>query len=206
MRRLTAVSVIGAVCLAACTSAPKVYRIDAPSEPFVVKTGHLDLGGTAPDGGSVEVNSYYLSLDGKPAVPVLGEFHYCRYPRAQWEEQLRKMKAGGVTVVPCYVFWNVHEEFEGQWDWSGNRDLRAFVELCGKVGLWSIVRIGPFDHGEMRNGGIPDWIFTKPLDIRSNDPLYLEYVGHLYDQIAAQLEGLYYREGGPVIGIQVENE
>lgn len=190
----------------ACTTAPDGYQLDAPAEPMPIKTGHLELGGTAPDGGSIEVNSYYMSQDGAPVVPILGEFHYSRYPREQWEEQLLKMKAGGVTIVPTYVFWNVHEEFEGQWDWSGNRDLRAFVQLCGKVGLWSIVRIGPFDHGEMRNGGIPDWIFTKPLDIRSNDPLYLEYTGKLYDQIAAQLKGLYYQEGGPIVGIQLENE
>ena len=189
-----------------CTSAPVVYEINAPQEPMALKTGQLDLGGTSPSGGSVEVNSYYLSMDGKPVVPVLGEFHYCRYPRAQWEEQLRKMKAGGVNIVPTYVFWNVHEEFEGQWDWSGNKDLRAFIELCGKVGLWCIVRMGPFDHGEMRNGGIPDWIFAKPLEIRSNDPLYLHYTGLLYDQICAQMEGLYYKDGGPIIGIQIENE
>lgn len=195
-----------AAAVTACTSAPAVYRVDAPLEPMVVKTGHLDLGGTAPDGGSIEVNSFYLSQDGSPVIPVLGEFHYSRYPRDQWEDQLRKMKAGGVTVVPTYVFWNVHEEFEGQWDWSGNRDLRAFVELCGKVGLWSIVRIGPFFHGEMRNGGIPDWVFTKPMDIRSDDPRYLHYAGLFYDQIARQIAGLSYLDGGPVIGIQIENE
>ena len=199
---------LAALLATACTGRQDVstYVLDAPATPMEIKTSHLDLGGTAPDGGSIEVNSYYLSMDGKPVVPVLGEFHYSRYPREQWEEQLRKMKAGGVTVVPTYVFWNVHEEFEGAWDWSDNKDLRTFVELCGKVGLWSIVRIGPFDHGEMRNGGIPDWIFTKPLEIRSNDPLYLEYTGKLYDQISAQIKGLYYQEGGPIIGIQIENE
>lgn len=195
-----------ALLAAACTNTPKVYELSAPSEPMQVRTGHLDLGGTSPSGGSVEVNSYYLTMDEVPVIPVLGEFHYSRYPREQWEEQLRKMKAGGVTIVPTYVFWNVHEEFEGQWDWSGNKDLRAFIQLCGKVGLWCIVRMGPFDHGEMRNGGIPDWIFAKPLEIRSNDPLYLHYTGLLYDQITAQMKGLYYKDGGPIIGIQVENE
>ena len=193
------------VALTGCR-ASKVYEISAPSEPMVVKTGHLDVGGTSVTGGSVEVNSYYLLIDDKPVVPVLGEFHYSRYPREQWEEQLRKMKAGGITIVPTYVFWNVHEEFEGQWDWSGNKDLRAFIELCGKVGLWTIVRMGPFDHGEMRNGGLPDWIFAKPLEVRSNDPLFLHYTALLYDQITAQMKGLYYKDGGPIIGIQVENE
>ena len=192
--------------LGAAAAAQTVYEIAAPAQPMPVREGHLNLGGTSPSGGSIAVNSFYMSIDGKPVLPVLGEFHYCRYPREQWEEQLRKMKAGGVTVVPTYVFWNVHEEQEGQFDWSGNKDLRAFVELCGKLGLWSIVRIGPFDHGEMRNGGLPDWLFTKPLEVRSNDVNYLHYTGLLYDQIAAQIRGLYYRDGGPIIGIQVENE
>ena len=205
--RKTLSLLIPAILMAACTAAPKVYQIDAPSEPMAIYSDHFDgLGGVSPSGGSIDVNNYYLSMDGKPFIPVLGEFHYSRYPREQWEEQLRKMKAGGVNVVPTYIFWNVHEEHEGQWDWSGNKDLRAFVKLCEKVGLWSIVRIGPFDHGEMRNGGIPDWIFTKPLEIRSNDPLYLHYTGLLYDQIARQIRGLYYQEGGPIIGVQIENE
>ena len=196
------------VLLLSCLSlqGQTVYTIAEPASPMAVREGHLNLGGTSPAGGSIAVNSFYLSIDGKPVVPVLGEFHYSRYPREQWEEQLRKMKAGGVTVVPTYVFWNVHEEQEGVFDWSGNKDLRAFVELCGRLGLWSIVRIGPFDHGEMRNGGLPDWLFTKPLEVRSNDVNYLHYTGLLYDQIAAQIRGLYYQEGGPVIGIQIENE
>ena len=73
-----------------------VYTIAEPASPMAVREGHLNLGGTSPAGGSIAVNSFYLSIDGKPVVPVLGEFHYSRYPREQWEEQLRKMKAGGV--------------------------------------------------------------------------------------------------------------
>ena len=195
------------LCAASLSAAAQtVYTVEAPAQQMEPKTGHLNLGGVSPSGGSIEVNSYYMSMDGAPVVPVLGEFHYSRYPREQWKEQLLKMKAGGVTVVPCYIFWNVHEPYEGQWEWSGNKDLRAFVELCGEVGLWSIIRLGPFDHGEMRNGGLPDWLFTKPLEVRSNDVNYLHYTGLLYDQIAQQVRGLFYKDGGPIIGIQLENE
>ena len=182
------------------------YSIAAPSSQMQVRSGHLNLGGTSPAGGSIDVNSFYMTIDGKPVVPVLGEFHYSRYPREQWEEQILKMKSGGVNVIPTYIFWNVHEQREGVFDWSGNKDLRAFVELCAKHGIWSIIRIGPFDHGEMRNGGFPDWLFTKPLEIRSNDVNYLKYVSRLYDQIAEQVKGLYYKDGGPIIGVQIENE
>lgn len=195
-----------ALSLSLAAAAQKVYEISAPRTPMKFVEGQLKMGGKSPKGGSITLNNYYMSIDGHPVVPVMGEFHFSRYPREQWEEQILKMKAGGVTVIPTYVFWNIHEEKEGQFDWSGNKDLRAFVELCGKHGMDVIVRIGPFDHGEIRNGGFPDWLFTKPLDVRSDDPLYLHYAGLLFDQIAAQLKGLYYKDGGPIIGIQIENE
>lgn len=183
-----------------------VYTLNLDVPEKEIKTGHLKLGGTSPDGGSIDVNSYYMTVDGKPSIPVMGEFHYSRYPAEQWEEQILKIKAGGVNVIPTYVFWNIHEEVEGIYDWKGNRDLRRFVELCQKCGVQTIVRVGPFCHGEIRNGGLPDWLFAKPLEIRSNDANYLYYVKRLYSEIAKQLKGLYYKDGGPIIGIQIENE
>ena len=136
------------------------YTITAPESPKLIRSGHLDMGGESPDGGSIEVNSYYMSIDGRPVIPVLGEFHFSRYPAEQWEDEILKIKAGGVTVIPTYIFWSIHEEREGEFDWSGDRDLRRFVELCAKHDMPVIVRIGPFCHGEIRNGGIPDWIFA----------------------------------------------
>ena len=85
-------------------------------------------------------------------------------------------------------------------------DLRRFVQLCQKLGFQVIVRIGPFDHGEIRNGGLPDWLYSMPVDVRSNDKLYLHYAKQLFTQIATQLKGLYYKDNGPIIGIQLENE
>lgn len=186
--------------------AQHIYELSAPASPKKIYTGHLKLGGTSPSGGSIEVNSFYMSEDGQPVVPVMGEFHYSRFPAEQWEEAILKMKAGGLTVIPTYVFWNIHEEKEGVFDWTGNKNLRRFIELCRKHDMATIVRIGPFSHGEIRNGGLPDWLFAHPVEVRSNDANYLKYVEHLYQEIAAQLEGLYYKDGGPIIGIQIENE
>ncbi len=195
-----------ALVTAGAVTAQNVYRIDEPSEPKVVRTGHLDMGGVSPAGGSIEVNSYYMMIDGKPLVPVLGEFHYSRYPAAQWEEEILKMKAGGITVLPTYVFWNLHEEQEGVFNWEGDRNVRGFLELCKKHDMPVIIRIGPFCHGEIRNGGLPDWLFAKALEVRSNDENYLFYVDRLYGEIAKQLDGFYYKDGGPIIGCQLENE
>lgn len=199
-----------AALLVACTQkqqeAPSEYVINLPETPKEIRSGHLDMGGTSPSGGSIEVNSYYMSIDGQPVIPVMGEFHYSRYPREQWEEEILKMKAGGITILPTYVFWALHEEHEGVFRWDGNLDLRYFLQLCKQHDMDVIIRIGPFCHGEMRSGAIPEWIFAKPLEVRSDDPEYLKYVNRLYRQIAKQMEGLYYKDGGPVIGCQLENE
>lgn len=186
--------------------AQQVYELDMPVKEKTIYSGHLKLGGNNPSGERIEVNSYYMSVGGKPVIPVMGEFHYSRYPECQWEEEILKMKAGGVTVIPTYVFWSIHEEKEGVFNWEGNRNLRKFLSLCQKHNMWTVVRIGPFCHGEIRNGGLPDWLFAKPLEIRSNDANYLKYVKRLYEEIGRQLEGLYYKDGGTIIGTQIENE
>jgi beta-galactosidase len=190
----------------ASANAPRVYEISLAQPPVVVQRGKLDLGGGNNAGGSIAVNSFFLEQNGRPFVPVVGEFHYSRYPAQYWEEELRKIKAGGVTIVATYVFWNMHERKEGEFDWSGDLDLRRFIELAQKCGLQIIVRVGPFGHGEIRNGGLPDWIYGKPFEVRSNDPGYLQQVELLYAEIAKQLTGLYYKDGGPIVGIQLENE
>ena len=72
--------------------------------------------------------------DGKPWFPVMGEMHYTRYRENLWEESLRKMKAGGVTVVSTYQIWIHHEEEEGIFDFTGCRNLRGFLEIVKKWG------------------------------------------------------------------------
>lgn len=196
------------ICLmaGAMAMAQQVYELDMPVKEKTIYSGHLKLGGSNPSGERIEVNSYYMSIGGKPVIPVMGEFHYSRYPECQWEEEILKMKVGGVTVIPTYVFWSIHEEQEGVFNWTGNRNLRKFLQLCQKHGMWTVVRIGPFCHGEIRNGGLPDWLFAKPLEIRSNDVNYLKYVKRFYEEIGRQLDGLYYKDGGTIIGTQIENE
>ena len=188
------------------TASLKKYTIDITAPGKTIESGKLKSGGTNSKNESIEVNNYYLVINGKPFIPVTGEFHFSRYPNKYWEESLRKMKAGGINIIATYIFWNIHEEEEGIFDWQGDRDIRKFIGLCAKYGLRVIVRIGPFCHGEIRNGGLPDWLFARPFSVRSNDPEYLSYVEKLYNEIGRQLKGLYFKDGGPVIGIQLENE
>jgi len=170
-------------------------------------SGHLKMGGKDPQGHELNVNSQSLTLDGQPIYPVMGEFHYSRVPRQDWERELLKMKAGGLTVISAYIFWNHHEEVEDQWDWTGNKNLHDFVALCAKHDLKVWLRLGPWDHGEARNGGFPDWLFTKVQRVHSAaDPQYMDYVKQLYTQIYQQVQGMLYKDGGPIIGVQVDNE
>jgi len=159
----------------------------------------------APSGDTLAVNSQYLTRNGQPWIPVMGEFHFSRYPQDYWEEEILKMKASGVQVIATYIFWNHHEEVEGQFDWTGQRNLRKFAQLCAKNDMLLYPRLGPWAHGEARNGGLPDWVLKKSA-IRGNDPVYLAEVQKFYAQIGLQLLGLLWKDGGPIIGVQIENE
>ena len=204
-RKTTGLSLL-ALFILISASAQQTFTIDVSGAKKEILRGHLDLGGKSVTGESIEVNSFYIERNGKPFFPVMGEFHYCRYPNQYWDEEIKKMKAGGINVIASYVFWILHERQEGVFNWEGDLNLRKFVELCQKNDMEVIIRIGPFAHGEMRNGGLPDWLYGRPFEIRSNDPDYLFYANRLYNQIAQQLKGLYFKDGGPIIGIQLENE
>jgi beta-galactosidase len=182
-----------------------VILIDASKSASAQPVPNPRLGGKSPAGHEIEVNSQYLTLDGKPSLPVMGEFHFSRYPEQYWEEELLKMKAGGVQIVSTYLFWIHHEEIEGQFDWSGRRDLRRFIQLCQKHGLYVFLRIGPWSHGEVRNGGLPDWLLARTVT-RRNDPQYLSYVQRYFGQVGEQVKGLLWKDGGPIVGVQFENE
>ncbi|MGA2422149.1 MAG: beta-galactosidase [Candidatus Acidiferrum sp.] len=179
--------------------------IDARQSPGPAKSLPFLVGGTSPDGHVLCANQRYLTFDGQPWFPVMGEFHFARYPESDWEEEILKMKAGGVNIVSTYVFWIYHEEVEGQFDWSGRRDLRRFFALCAKHGLYVWLRVGPWAHGEVRNGGLPDWLLKAGVT-RQDDPEYLRFVAKFYGQISEQVRGQFWKDGGPIIGVQIENE
>lgn len=151
------------------------------------------------------VNSRFFTRNGRPWLPVMTEMHYSRVDPDCWEEEICKLKACGADIVSCYMFWNHHEEQEGVFNFSGDRDLRRFVTLCGAHGLKVWIRPGPWCHGEARYGGFPDWLLAK-CPVRCNDDTYLGYVRRLFAQYAQQLRGLLTCDGGPVIGMQIENE
>ncbi len=160
-----------------------------------------------PEGRRIGVDRIGLTLEGERVVPVMGEVHYTRVPRAFWRDTLLAMKAAGITIIASYVFWSHHEEEEGEFQFEGRRDLRSFIELCQELGFWVFLRIGPWCHGEVRYGGFPDWLVKKvPFGKRTYHTTYLTYVERLYDAVLHQVKGLNWESGGPIMALQVENE
>ncbi|MFI6698750.1 beta-galactosidase [Streptomyces sp. NPDC050509] len=173
-------------------------------------SGHLSMGSPEGDGdgvhGPLVPDSRRILRGGVPWLPVMAEFHFSRYPAAEWREELLKIRAGGVDTVATYLFWNQHEESRGTFRFDGGRDLRRFVLLCGGLGLSVAVRVGPWSHGECRGGGFPDWLDGAGCVPRTDDPAYLALVERYFARIGRELRGLSYDEGGPVIAVQIENE
>ena len=184
-----------------------VIKFDARGAGLKPEYGTLkSWGGRSPDGHVLRTNNWYLELDGKPLSLVLGEIHPQRYPAEYWEEAILEMKAAGLNGISAYVFWNQIEPRPGDFNFTGSNDIRRFVELCAKHGMYVWLRVGPFCNAEMLTGGLPPWLYGMPLTERSNHPLYLELVARYFAKIGEQTKGLMWGQGGPVIGVQVENE
>lgn len=181
--------------------------IEAPAADNATKGQVFHLGtAVRPDGRTLYCDSKSLIFDGKPTVAVMGEFHFTRYNENEWRRELLKMKAGGVTVVATYLFWIHHEEEKGIFDWSGQRNVRRFVEICKELDLPVILRMGPFAHGECRNGGLPEWVVDGSYKYRTTDPAFLELARLWYANVYNQVKGLLWKDGGTIIGIQLDNE
>ena len=165
-----------------------------------------------PDGVKFEVDSRGFVIDGKHVLPVMGEIHYARVPEQEWRREIQKMRAGGITILSTYVFWIHHEEEEGHWNWEGNKNLRRFIEVCQEEQMPVVLRIGPFCHGEVYQGGFPVWLTDKAAadpqqyKLRSQAPGFLAATRNLYSNIFQQVKGLLWKEGGPIVGVQIENE
>jgi len=182
------------------------YAINAKRIKNPIYKAPIKMGGVNHVGDEVSIGNYYLQYNQEPFFIACGEAHFSRMNEKLWEDEIIKMKLGGLNVIASYIFWIHHEEIEGQFDWSGNKNLRRFIELCKKNGMYVFLRIGPFSHGECRNGGFPDWLYGKPFDIRCNNPEYLAYTKRFYKEIYKNAEGLLFKDGGPVLGVQLENE
>ncbi len=157
--------------------------------------------------GSFVAADKTFELNGKPFVVKAAELHYPRIPRPYWEHRIKMCKALGMNTICLYVFWNIHEQQEGVYDFSGNNDVAEFCRLCQKNGMYVIVRPGPYVCAEWEMGGLPWWLLKKKdIKLREGDPYFLERVKLFEQKVGEQLAGLTIQKGGPIIMVQVENE
>jgi beta-galactosidase len=149
----------------------------------------------------------HFLLDGKPFQIISGDMHYARVPRQYWRDRMRKMKAMGLNTLTTYVFWNLHEPKPGQFDFSDNLDVTAYVRMAQQEGLWVIVRPGPYICSEWEFGGFPAWLRRAPvIKVRSSDPRFLKAAAAYMSQVGRVLAPLQITRGGSIIMVQVENE
>ncbi len=182
------------------------YKIDTKGVKPAIYPCPVEYKGTSVNGDMINFTNYYMEYNNQPFYAISGEMHFSRIEEQFWEDEIIKMKMAGITMISTYLFWIHHEEEKGIFDWSGNKNIRKFAELCKEHEIFILLRIGPFSHGECRNGGFPDWMFGATYDVRSNDEEYLFYVRRYIKEIGKQVEGLMFKDAGPIVSIQIENE
>ena len=156
---------------------------------------------------SFTVEGPQFMLDGKPFLIRSGEMHYVRVPRELWRDRFRKARAMGLNTITTYVFWSQHESQPGHWDFSGQRDLRAYIKMAGEEGLKVIVRPGPYICSETDFGGLPAWLLRTPgLRVRSLDTRYMDASARYLKRVAQEIADLQTSRGGPILMLQIENE
>ena len=157
--------------------------------------------------GDFTVGNKTFLLNGEPFVVKAAEVHYPRIPRPYWEHRIKMCKALGMNTLCIYVFWNIHEQREGQFDFTDNNDVAEFCRLAQKNGMYVIVRPGPYVCAEWEMGGLPWWLLKKKdIRLRERDPYFMERVKIFEQKVGEQLAPLTIQNGGPIIMVQVENE
>jgi len=163
---------------------------------------------TGPTAHSVSFDSYSFLIDGKRTYVWSGEFHPFRLPSpALWKDVFQKMKAAGFNTASIYFSWGYHSAREGEYDFSGVRDMDRVLDAARDAGVYVIARPGPYINAEVDSGGFPLWLTTKVVRNRSADPEYLRYADEWLTQIDRIIARHQWVNGrGTVIAYQVENE
>ncbi len=155
----------------------------------------------------VTVTRAGLAIDGRPFPLLAGQLHYFRYPKAEWRDLLLKARAGGLNTIDTVIPWNRHAPTAGQFDFAEEADLAGYLDLCAELGLYAIVRPGPYICAEWENGGFPAWLTAKPdVALRIDNPVFLEHTLRWFDTLFPLLAARQATRGGPIILCQIENE
>jgi len=156
---------------------------------------------------SIHFDKKGFFIHGRRTFLVSAGMEYARVPRALWADRLLRLQRAGFNCVEVYAFWNFHESREGKFEFSGDHDLDAFLRLVARMGMYAIVRVGPYDCAEWDNGGYPLWLKFKPgVRVREHNAEFERYVGRFFDKVLPIVAANQIHRGGPVILVQLENE
>lgn len=156
---------------------------------------------------AVQIKGPQFVVDGHPMQIISGEMHYPRIPREYWHDRMKKARAMGLNTISTYVFWNLHEPRRGTYDFAGQNDVAAFVRTAQEEGLYVLLRPGPYVCSEWDLGGLPAWLLASPdIVLRSTDAQFMQPAREYLERLGHELVPLLATHGGPIIGIQVENE
>lgn len=146
-------------------------------------------------------------IGGKRIWLASGEIHYFRTPAALWKDRLLKARRAGLNCISTYIAWNAHEPNEGEFDFSGDLDIGAFVRTAGELGLFVILRPGPYICSEWDFGGFPAWLTREEgILYRTNDERYTHFYRRFFREALPPLARLDASRGGNIVLIQNENE
>lgn len=157
--------------------------------------------------GSLTFQNRTFYLDGNPLRILSGSLHYFRVVPEYWWDRMRKMKACGLNTLTLYVPWNLHEPYPGKYNFKGILDLRRFINMAHRAGLYVIFRPGPYICSEWDYGGLPPWLLRDPdMKVRTNYHGYQSRVQSYFSRLMSEVSDLQHHKGGPIIAVQVENE
>ncbi|CEM10807.1 unnamed protein product [Vitrella brassicaformis CCMP3155] len=156
---------------------------------------------------TVTYNSSSLLIDGRPSLILSAGIHYPRASAGEWDRIFRYIKAAGFNAIQSYVFWNIHEPIEGQFDFTGRRNLTLFLHKAAEHDLFVVLRPGPYVCAEWTYGGIPVWLrAVEGMAFRQYNELWMGYMTKYMRWIMQLVEPSLPRNGGNIIVAQVENE
>jgi len=187
--------------------ATAVYKkyFAAMQEP-VATNDHI-FPAAAPAKPYIDMDSKGFLVNGRRTFLVSAGLEYARIPHELWQDRLLRLQRAGFNCIEIYTFWNWHEPQEGKFDFSGDHDLGAFLRLVKSMGLYAIVRVGPYYCAEWDNGGYPLWLRFKPgVRVREDNVAFERYVDRFFDKLLPIVCGQQIHRGGAVILVQLENE
>ncbi|XP_028322684.1 beta-galactosidase-1-like protein 2 [Gouania willdenowi] len=155
----------------------------------------------------LSANSSQFTLERLPFRILGGSIHYFRVPRAYWRDRLMKMKSCGINTLTTYVPWSLHQPERGVFNFHTQLDLEAYLNLAAELGLWVILRPGPYISAELDLGGLPSWLLRdRSMKLRTTHRGFTEAVNIFFDKLIPKVVPLQFKKGGPIIAVQVENE